>query len=405
MTQMRDTILALAPPWLRDDSPQSPENPNGGVGGRFLYALGLASDALLEKMNQAQHARMPLTCDASALPIIGNDRVLTQGPGESDAAFRIRLQKAFETWQHAGSSRAVLQLAAAFTAGLLGATGNVPIVATVGGYLAEKWDWLLASSDISAPPIHYQTPTQRWSWDGLEASRWWRAWLILYAHLSPQITSSTGASISAGSGSLYTVSGLVGVPSTCTSPTAPGYLTLLGAASSGNNGTFQIVQWLSSSSVIIANPNGATPDANDGAITASTVRTYSGIQPAPALGFPGASALGAGPSTLAIGVQFTTGDAVGFFAQLRAQVRLWKSANTYYPAIIVSYGGDGQVAGSEFSPWSGEGSGNPDGTWGRWSKIVAGRYVAARVTGVQSGAYDAMIDGTQLYLNCYEPGT
>jgi hypothetical protein len=73
----------------------------------------------------------------------------------------------------------------------------------------------------------------------------------------------TGASITAFSGGLATVTGLTGM----TEASVLHVLSLGAAAAPGNIGTFQIVQQVSSSSVIVANANGSAPDANNGSIT------------------------------------------------------------------------------------------------------------------------------------------
>lgn len=60
-----------------------------------------------------------------------------------------------------------------------------------------------------------------------------------------------------------TVTGLSGM----TSGSVGHYLTLSGASSGGNNGSFLIVEYLSSSSVRIRNSSAVSPDANDGSIS------------------------------------------------------------------------------------------------------------------------------------------
>lgn len=398
VTQQRDVIVTLAPPWLQGD-----------VGGRYLYNLGLASDGILEKGTQAILARFPGKGDPSQLPILGNDRVMTQGPGETNAAFASRLQRAFDTWQHAGEARAVLELVASYTAGQQPPAGTTPtpVAAIVGGYKAKKWDWLMSTDSPEDAPEHYQG-SQVWAWDGLEASRWWRSWLILYAFLSPPALFGTAAEISSRSGQFATVTGLVGIPSTVTSPTLPAYITFAHTTDPKNSGTFQVTQYLSPTSVVVAMPGGSAPDNGGAGGFNWSIAYYPGYQPAPVLGFPGAPALGAN-TNIAIGVQLpgpaNSVNTSGYFAQLRALVRLWKSAQTFYPWIILSFGGGDFSPGNEFSPWSAEGSGNPDGTWAHWSKVVSGVRVPARVTGVQAGAFDCFIDGTGYYVNCYEPLT
>ena len=396
VTQQRDVIVALAPPWLQGD-----------IGSRYLVNLGLGSDAVLEKGTQAVLARMPGRGDPTQLPLIGADRVMTQGPGETNDAFALRLQRAFDTWQHAGEARAVLELVASYTAGQqTPGVGNVPIVAIVGGYQAKKWDWFMAGDDPGAPPKHSDQHAG-WSWDGLESTRWWRSWLILFAQLSSATHFGGAASIVSRSGQFATVTGLAGIPSDVTSPTLPAYITLGGTGDPKNAGTFQVTQYLSATSVVVAMPGGSAPDASNGAIDWS-IAYYPGFQPAPVLGFPGAPALGSN-TNIAVGVQLpgppNSVNTAGYFAQLRALVRLWKSAQTFYPWFILSFGGQDQSPGSEFSPWSSQGSGNPDGTWAHWSKVVNGVRVATRVTGVQAGMFDCFIDGTGFYVNCNEPNT
>lgn len=71
------------------------------------------------------------------------------------------------------------------------------------------------------------------------------------------------ASIDAVSGEFVTVGGLTGM----TTDSVRRFLTLSGAATSGNNGTFRIVALVSATQVKILNTAGLTPDVNNGAIT------------------------------------------------------------------------------------------------------------------------------------------
>ena len=54
---IRDMIKAISPPWLQS-----------GVGEKLMYSMGLAVDALLEKMNQGMKLHLPGYGDFSALP-------------------------------------------------------------------------------------------------------------------------------------------------------------------------------------------------------------------------------------------------------------------------------------------------------------------------------------------------
>lgn len=60
-----------------------------------------------------------------------------------------------------------------------------------------------------------------------------------------------------------TVTGLTGM----TSSSANRFLTITGASSAANNGTWQIVSYISATSVTIRNPNGVASDANNGSIS------------------------------------------------------------------------------------------------------------------------------------------
>jgi hypothetical protein len=73
----------------------------------------------------------------------------------------------------------------------------------------------------------------------------------------------SAASITAFAGGLATVTGLTGMAEA----SVLHVLTLGAAAAPGNIGTFQIVQYVSATSVIVANANGSAPDANNGTIT------------------------------------------------------------------------------------------------------------------------------------------
>lgn len=73
-----------------------------------------------------------------------------------------------------------------------------------------------------------------------------------------------------GSG-ISTFTGLTGM----TANSVGNFLTVSGAATGGNNGTFLIISYISAVSVTIANAAGVAPDANNGAITWTERRAYS----------------------------------------------------------------------------------------------------------------------------------
>ena len=72
----------------------------------------------------------------------------------------------------------------------------------------------------------------------------------------------TAATVSAFVAGVATFTGLTGM----TADSVNRYLTISGAGTAGNNGTFQIVAFNSATSVDVANPAGAAGDANNGSI-------------------------------------------------------------------------------------------------------------------------------------------
>jgi hypothetical protein len=183
-TTHRDSILANAPPWFPDRSPSNPSQP--GAGGSLLYALGLLIDCLDEAIRQGVTDRFPtigqgivingltLSCDPTALPLIGNDRLIDRGFQETDGSYCARLVQWLSTWSIAGNAWSVLQ-------NLLGYVSPAApiwrIVTSVG-----IWD---SMNDPAAPVTGtptwrvYPTAPGNWDWDGNQ-SNWWRFFTIVY---------------------------------------------------------------------------------------------------------------------------------------------------------------------------------------------------------------------------------
>ncbi len=283
MSQQRDAIKDLCPPWL-----------SKGTYEKYMYNFGLSEDVLLEKMDQASRAHMPGQGTVTALPYIGLDRVMPQGPFEADADYARRLQKSLETWQRAGSRRAVMSQALTYIADYEIETGALrPRAASVsvsnGGTWAT-WDTYYNTSDITKAPAHTRVTLQNWDWDG-NLTKWWRVWLIVFLATD--------------------------------SPVQPG-------------DTWGTGTW------------------------GDTSRSW---------GFNL-------PST--------------FFDGYRALVRLWKSANAYYPWLIFSF----DTSVNIYSP-NVQGA---ESTWKRWSTNVGGCMVASRP------ADSRFVDGTGIYdANCRIP--
>lgn len=79
---------------------------------------------------------------------------------------------------------------------------------------------------------------------------------------------AAAASVASVANNIATLTGLTGMVSpTASSPGSTGHtLTISGAASGGNNGTFQIASVISATSVTIINPSAVAGDANNGSI-------------------------------------------------------------------------------------------------------------------------------------------
>lgn len=94
----RDYVERLpTPPWLL-----------GKWGRRWLYMTGLVFDALVEATRQAVKARFPTVAPDDAIPLIGKDRVLEPGLGESLDTYRARIIGAWEAWSWAGTEKGLI---------------------------------------------------------------------------------------------------------------------------------------------------------------------------------------------------------------------------------------------------------------------------------------------------------
>ena len=419
--QYRDQWPALAPPWLTTGNAE-----------RYMYTLQLCTDLLLEKMNQATRIRLPGQGDVSQIPYLAHDRALVQGPGEPNASFVLRLQEAFAAWGLAGSPTAVRAQLQAYMQNLQPGVPLTNALATIvsnGGTTIAKWTQIYHGDPLGQLPTITQVAPANFNWDG--KAKPWRAWLILPMTLVPTGQSGAAATTTTATGGSFTSPGQnvagVWIPNTAGTPvntpfvTVTGlvgitasnlgqWLTCSGAGSAGNDGTFPIVEVLSSSSVLIANPAGVASDS--GPITWS-IGEYPWIGPGMPYGSPGVvygqgelqvPALDTGANFRgtwqpAVGLATSNGPTISWGLNVSAQViesirgivKAWKSAGTYYPHIIIAFDGGTGVAGSAYSPNSTEGAGNPDGSFGSVGKLVSGVWVPARAL---TSVFDAYCQGT-----------
>jgi hypothetical protein len=376
----------------------------GPNGTQYVGAMGNAIDALQEKFLQANLAKCPGFGDPSLIPYQAADRVMVQGVTEPNSSFIVRLKNAFNSWGRVGGRPAVLEQEQGYLTdsqpGVNPAWPQALIVGTNG--TIATWDVIYGSTPQGAPPAHEVVTPSNWDWDsnlGSILPRNYRAWLVLFMNLvnvaglsgtAASITSTGGSGVFGVTSGFFTVTGLTGMGIAQNQQ----YLTISGAGSAANNGTFQIVHVLSSTSAICANRSAVAPDANNGALVWS-VAQYPFIGPAPVWGSP----------------QFVWGSGTGqwptwgvncshfVIESIRNILMTWKSAVTFYPNIIISFGGGDGTAGKEFSPLSAEGAGNPDGTWGGIGKPSGFGWIPAKTPLNQ---FTAFADGTGISVSCQE---
>jgi hypothetical protein len=270
---------------------------------------------------------------------------------------------------------------------------NMPECLIVGGNQSlTTWDSLTFATPQGDPPAHILKQPANWNWDG--TLKPWRSWLVLFMSLVATGQSGAAASVASVGGSgvtgvtagFATLTGLSGL----TAANVQQYITISGAASSGNNGTFQIVAVVSTSSLIIANPSAVAADANNGAI-AWSIGAYPFIGPGPVWGAPG-NKWGQRPS----GSWALTCSSL-LITSIRQILQRWKSDGTYYPHVVIAFGGGDATVGNDFSPQSTQGNGNADGTWGNYGKLVNGVWVPAKAP---HNLFTAWCDGTGRYVRC-----
>lgn len=382
----RDDIKELTnAPWLRVGNAE-----------KFLYTFGLGLDALAEKMDQASNAHIPgEALTDTAIPYQAEDRLLVQGPNETNEQFIPRLQRAFDTWRKAGSREAILEELKGYRTGLdPGVTATDPSMLIVGGTAAHTvWDTSQFGDAPETPPAHRIVTPTNWNWNNAYQS--WRAWLVLFMRSVPTGIAGSSASVTAVGGSgvsgvtsgFATLAGLAAIPSDVVGQ----WIRVSGAASGGNNGFFQVVSRISSTSLMIANTNpGVAGDANNGAIVWS-LEAYPWFRPTQPYGAP-LSVWGTG----IWGIEWANNDTVQTITSLRQILKRWKSGRTYYPNILVSFDGGDGTPGNQFSPLDALGVGTPNGDYGDYGLNVGGTWVPR----ARNYPLTAFLDGTGQYARC-----
>lgn len=382
INRQRFAIKEISPPWL-----------SSGFGEKFLYNFGLGEDALTEKIRQGILARVPTQCDPTALPLIGADKLMTQGPSEQMSSFRTRLKRAWDTFQLSGETRAVLSNVLAYVTNPATApavytpAASIVKVSDAGTY--ATWDTYYFTDDTTAPPSHKTTTPINWNWDGVNNN--WQAYLILYfpITLSSTVTGTAATLATSGTSGHVLVNGLSNIPSVVDGSS---FLLMSGAANSANNGLFQVTNLLGSAGVWVANSGAVIPDANSGSITWRWGQ-FPTVAPQLAWGTPN---LKWGAANKAWGVNVSP----AYMTALRTVLRTWKSESTFYPWIIFSFTQGN--SGTELGVNQSAGGHNPGGTWGHWGTTSNRVYVSARNAGLDTSRLDAFADGSGIYVKNFQ---
>lgn len=155
----RDTIVQLAPPWLR-----------GYWSARLLYAFGLHFDAIVDAATAATKARFPGECPPDALPYIGRERGIRRGFAETDEQYAARLTTWIDDRRLKGGYFALMRQLQGYCTGY---QVTVRMVVSRSGYA----DWFTFTP--SGGMEHYRATPSNWDWDGA-TNKPTRVFVILY---------------------------------------------------------------------------------------------------------------------------------------------------------------------------------------------------------------------------------
>ena len=162
-------------------SPRALKERNGE---RFMFALGMMNDVIMEKHRQGIKARFIDDADESALVFIGNDRGVQRGLTETATSYRARLKTSLDDLQRAGNAWAVLSQVLGYLLAYTPAARTVSAQYTsTGTATLANWQEYGASDPTTRPPVFTRDLTGNWDWDSVSPTTgswgWWRWYLIL----------------------------------------------------------------------------------------------------------------------------------------------------------------------------------------------------------------------------------
>ena len=155
LTRFRRAYTKLLPWWLTAED-----------GAKVNYSLGLLMDAYLTRLLQGLRARWPSHAMPSALPFLGRDRRIVRGINESAESYAARLLRWLDDHRIRGNPYALMEQLRAYCQ----ADVRIRTVDMRGNWYTIERD---GTKSVSLQQGN-------WDWDGADASRWSRFWVIIY---------------------------------------------------------------------------------------------------------------------------------------------------------------------------------------------------------------------------------
>jgi len=154
-TRFRRAFYKLVPTWLSSDE-----------GELALYSLNVILDAFAERTRLATLARFPTYAPTDAQNALGRDRLIKRGRGEADAPYAIRLLRWLTDHRSRGTAHTLMDQIRAYCQ-------HDVIQRTVDR--AGNWDTRAADGTYT-----HVRAAGNWNWDSQAATRWARAWFVIY---------------------------------------------------------------------------------------------------------------------------------------------------------------------------------------------------------------------------------
>lgn len=337
----RELIHRLAPSFLRE-----------GTGERFLAVIGTMVDLRMAKVNQGTKAHMPMVRNPNDRSLVlwvpstdslaaqGDNMGIGRGLTESDFSYASRLQRALDSWRYAGTARGIMGQILGY---LLALTPAIRVVWTQYDRttfpptrVSSTWQSYSAGRDPNIEPENVDAlagGAGDFEWDDLSpitgSMGTWSSYVVIFS-VAPNAWAQPAQAW--GAGSTYTGSG--------------DYSTISGdgyAATGTYSGTPQA--W------------GAGSTYNGSGVYS----TVSGDGYAPTGNYTGAAQ--------AWGLSLST----DYGRSIQTMVKTFKPALSWVRAVIVCF--DSAL----FSPTQpADGTHNPDGRFGTWSKVSGDGYAPSR---------------------------